>query len=89
MLNSEKLLISIVLATSRCLPLLEPALQSLSAQTLNDWELIAVLDGEPDPEPGIMAHQIRNFFPDARILQQKHLGVSAARNYGISVGIPR
>jgi len=84
MLNPEKPLISIVLATSRHLPFLKPALQSLSSQTLEDWELIAVLDGEPGPRPGATARQIRSLFPNAHILQQKRSGVSAARNYGIS-----
>ena len=55
------------------------ALQSVQAQTVSDWELVAVNDGSQDGTQGILEGFARG---DGRIrlLSQPNGGVSAARN---------
>lgn len=60
---------------------LRPALDSLLAQTHQDWELIVVDDGSKDQTPLILAD-----YTDPRIvkLRQANAGEAAARNAGLS-----
>ncbi|MGK9146547.1 glycosyltransferase [Plantibacter flavus] len=63
-------------------PYLDEALASLSAQHFSDFEALLIDDGSTDGTVGIAeahaAHDHR-----FRILQQEHLGLSAARNRGL------
>lgn len=60
------------------LSLLDRCVESLREQTLTEpWELIIVDDGSLDPVPP-------ERYPDARVILQKHFGVAAARNTGLS-----
>lgn len=58
-------------------PFLAECLESLSAQTLSDFEVIAVDDGSTDATPGILGAHART---DSRfrVLRQGHAGVVAA-----------
>lgn len=56
------------------------AVESVLAQTVNDFELIIVNDGSTDNGPDLV-RGIQN--PRVRIIDQKNEGVSAARNRGI------
>ena len=56
------------------------ALQSIFAQTVNNYEVIVVDDGSTDKGPDIV-EEIND--PRARLIKQRNGGVSAARNRGI------
>jgi len=76
--------VDVVLATNRNLPYLAEALQSLREQDYQNWGLIAVLDGVPDPEADLVKRQLRRAVPDVQVYDQPRLGVAAARNLGLS-----
>jgi glycosyltransferase involved in cell wall biosynthesis len=74
--------VSVILATYRRPLLLGRAISSVVAQTFPDWELIVI-----DDEPGVVTAEIVSGFADPRIRLISHevnLGLSAARNSGIS-----
>lgn len=62
-------------------PSLAAAVRSVLAQTEPDFELIVVCDGDPTPAAEALA-EITD--PRLRLLEQPGLGVSAARNLGIT-----
>jgi glycosyltransferase involved in cell wall biosynthesis len=74
-------LVSIVIPTYRRAHLIGRAVQSVLAQSFEDWELFVVNDG---PEDG--TKDVVNSFHDSRIRYLQHpsnLGGSAARNTGV------
>ena len=76
-------LVSVVLPVRNGEPWLAEALGSVAAQTLRDWELIAVDDGSQDGTPGVLAdHAARD--RRIRIIRQDALGLVAALNRGIA-----
>jgi len=71
--------ISVIIPTHNRSVLVSRAIDSVLAQTEPPDEIIVVDDGSNDDTD--VAIQSR--FPDVRYLRQDHLGVSAARNFGI------
>lgn len=59
------------------------AIESVLAQTFNDFELIIVDDGSKDNSAEIAAQAIENQM-NCRLIRQKNAGVSMARNNGVS-----
>lgn len=75
-------LISIVIPVYNCAPYLDACLQSLQAQTWQNWETVLVDDGSRDGSAELCdAWAAKD--PRIQVLHQKNAGVSAARNAGI------
>ena len=60
----------------------ERTLRSIQAQTVRDWELIAVDDGSSDDTLSVLS-QLAQEEPRMRVIHQENGGVSAARNTGM------
>ena len=75
--------VSVVLPVRNGARWLGEALQSVIAQTLAAWELIAIDDGSTDDTPGILADFAKR---DGRIrvIRQEPLGLVAALNRGLA-----
>ena len=74
--------VSIIIPTFNRAAFLGEAVDSVCAQTTEDWELIVVDDGSTDATPGVMA-AFRD--PRIRYVSQARRGVAAARNGGMAV----
>lgn len=76
--------ISVIIPVYNVEKYLGECLGSVAGQTFTDYELILVDDGSTDSSPAIMQ---RYALSDVRIhiVSQSNKGVSAARNYGLSV----
>jgi glycosyltransferase involved in cell wall biosynthesis len=72
---------SVVIASYNRASMLGEAVQSVLDQTLPAHEVIVVLDGSTDGS----REQLAARFPDVRVADQSNLGVSVARNHGISL----
>ena len=59
------------------------ALASVAAQTLPDWELIAIDDGSTDGTPGILG-EFAGRDDRVRLIAQQPLGLVAALNRGLA-----
>jgi len=70
--------VSVVIPTFEPKEAFRHALDSVHSQTYQDWELIVVDDGSQCD-----LSWLEREFPRVRLLRQKHLGVSVARNNGI------
>ena len=57
---------------------LRPAVESVIAQTYEDWELLVIDDGSPED-----ISWVQGFHPKVTLLRQKNRGVSSARNFAI------
>ncbi len=75
-------MISVIIPVYNGEKYLERTLQSISAQTLSDFEVIMVDDGSTDSSPAIMK-RIADSDSRFRIVQRRNGGLSAARNTGI------
>ncbi len=75
---------TIIIPVFRSTPYLRDCLDSIRKQSLTDWECICVDDGNTDGSGAILDEYARK---DSRFtaIHQDHLGVSAARNAGLSV----
>ena len=74
--------VSVIMPTFNRAGLLTEAIESVRAQTFQDWELLLVDDGSIDHTPqAVEAHRAR----DSRIraIRQPNQGLSAARNAGL------
>ena len=83
---SSKPLVSGIIIFRNTQKFIEEAIQSVFAQTYDNWELLLVDDGSTDGSKEI-AQRYANKYPEkVRYLEQENqqnLGVSAARNLGI------
>ena len=72
-------LLSVIMPCYCCEDTLARMVKSVQAQTVSDWELIAVDDGSSD---GTLAalHSLAQDEPRLRVIHQQNGGVSAARN---------
>lgn len=78
----ERPLVTIVMPCYQCGGSVEKTVDSIVAQTVTDWELIAVDDGSRDNTGAVLdarAAQEKRL----RVIHQQNAGVSAARNAGI------
>jgi len=73
--------VSVIIPTHNRWPMIGEAVESVLAQSFQDFELIVVDDGSSDGS----AENIKGLGRDIRIIVQSRCGVSAARNYGASV----
>jgi glycosyltransferase involved in cell wall biosynthesis len=81
-------LVTIVVPVYSHLEFLPECLQSITAQTMPDWEAVVVDDGAPDGDPGAVVRALA----DARVRLIRHdrnRGLAAARNTGIRAGTGR
>ena len=77
-------LISVLIPVYNCGRYLDACLNSLVAQTWQNWEAVLVDDGSTDDSPARCdAWALRE--PRVRVIHQKNSGVSAARNAGIDM----
>lgn len=75
-------LVSIVMPCYQNGHTLARTVQSVQAQTVTDWELIAVDDGSKDDTLAVL-QALASDEPRMRVIHQENGGVSAARNAGI------
>jgi len=73
-------LVSIVIATNRRSAFLRPALESVVAQTYDNWEVVIVDDGSPIPEA---LDDLAVEFRQVRVVHQANRGPAIARNVGV------
>lgn len=74
--------VSIVMPCYQNASTLEASVRSVQAQTVDDWELIAVNDGSTDNTQQVLEHLAREELR-MRVVSQENGGVSVARNTGI------
>lgn len=74
--------VSVILPVYNVEPYLEEALQTLTSQTLNDIEVIAVNDGSTDHSEDILK-KYQSQHPNVTYYNQKNQGQSAARNLAL------
>ncbi len=72
--------ITVVIPAYNASGFIADAIQSVMSQTYPASEIIVVNDGSED----FTSRLIEQKFPNVKLLQQNHLGVSSARNYGIA-----
>ena len=77
-------LVSIIVPCYQSGQTLERTISSIQAQTVKDWELIAVDDGSKDDTWSVLQRLAENE-PRMRIVHQENAGVSAARNAGMEI----
>lgn len=70
-------LVSILLPVRNAAPWLDEALASLAAQTMGDFEIVAVDDGSTDESGGIL-ERWKALEPRLRVLRQPHAGIVGA-----------
>ncbi|MDO5377335.1 MAG: glycosyltransferase family 2 protein [Clostridia bacterium] len=76
-------LISVVMPCYQNEATLSETVRSVQAQTMRDWELIAVDDGSTD-ETGSVLDALARREPRLRVIHQENGGVSSARNAGLA-----
>lgn len=74
--------VSVILATNRRIPFMRDALDSVVGQSFDDWELVLVDDGSPDPDS---LEEFIAGIPHSRVIHQPPRGLSQARNAGCAV----
>ena len=77
-------LISVVMPCYQNAQTILRTVQSIQAQTVEDWELIAVDDGSRDHTLAVL-REIAEKEPRMRVIHQENGGVSAARNCGMNL----
>lgn len=77
-------MISVIVPVYNAEPTLRRCLDSLLAQTFENYEIIVVDDGSTDATPAICdSYAVKN--PIIKVLHQSNKGVSAARNAGLEM----
>lgn len=77
-------LVSIIVPCYQNGQTIERTIKSIQAQTVKDWELIAVDDGSRDDTLSVL-RRIAEDEPRMRVVHQENGGVSAARNAGMAM----
>ncbi|HZH25795.1 MAG TPA: glycosyltransferase family A protein [Azospirillaceae bacterium] len=75
-------LVSVLIPAYNAARFIAAAVQSAQAQTLRDIEIVVVDDGSQDATAAIVA-ELADKDPRIRLLRQRNMGVSAARNKGL------
>jgi glycosyltransferase involved in cell wall biosynthesis len=73
--------VSIVIPAYNAAPYIGDTLESVFAQTFDDYEVIVVNDGSPDTDD--LQRVLKSYRSRIKYLEQNNRGVSAARNTGI------
>ena len=76
--------VSIVVACYNAEPFLQAAMESVLAQSFQDWELIVVNDGSIDGSPQYL-HRLAEHDDRIRVIDQTNQGQNAAANRAISL----
>lgn len=76
--------VSVIIPTYNRAAMLKEAIESVLAQTYQDWELIVVDDGSTDETPCLM-DTYREADARIRCLKQHNQGLSSARNAGLRI----
>jgi len=76
--------ISIIIPVYNAEKFISETIESVIAQTYQDWEIIAVDDGSTDKTPEILKEYEKKLSKKLRVITQKNSGVSIARNTGIA-----
>jgi glycosyltransferase involved in cell wall biosynthesis len=74
--------VSVITPAYNAARFLPGTIESVRAQTVQDWELIVVDDGSTDETVGIAQRYVQDD-PRIRLLRQENAGPSAARNHGM------
>ncbi|MDQ4061967.1 MAG: glycosyltransferase [Pseudomonadota bacterium] len=75
--------VSVLMSVYNGAPFLDAAIDSIRAQSFDDFEFIIIDDGSTDATPAILArHAVAD--PRIRILSQRNLGLIAALNRGLA-----
>ena len=77
-------LISVLMSVYNAAATLDETLQSLQAQTMNDFEVVAVDDGSTDATRQILTNWQKSF-PSLRLIAAAHRGLIPALNEGLSL----
>jgi GT2 family glycosyltransferase len=77
--------ISVIIPAYRVTSYITETLDSVMRQTFRDFETIVVNDGCPDTEN--LERALQPYLPKIRYFRQSNMGVSAARNAGLSVAV--
>jgi glycosyltransferase involved in cell wall biosynthesis len=74
--------VSVIIPAYNCGHLLAEAVESVRAQTYQDYEVIVVDDGSTD-ETWAVAQELAASLPQVRAVHAEHAGLAAARNRGV------
>jgi glycosyltransferase involved in cell wall biosynthesis len=74
--------VTVVVPAFRAEGTIRRALDSLRAQTCQDFETLVIDDGSPDETAAIVAAE----YPEVRLIRQENAGVSRSRNRGAAEG---
>lgn len=80
----RQVLISVIVPVYNIEPYVERCIRSILNQTYDNLEIIAVNDGSTD-NSGKLCHRIAETDPRIRVINQKNLGLSEARNAGLRI----
>ena len=75
--------ISVVIPTHNRAAVLGRAIDSVIAQTFDDWEIVLVDDGSTDDTDALLLRYANRLGPKLRVIRQENAGAAAARNRGI------
>ncbi len=76
--------ISVIVPVYNCEKYLEKCINSILSQTFDDLELILINDGSSD-NSGKICDEFKEKDSRVKIVHQKNMGVSVARNVGLDV----
>jgi len=81
-------LITVITATYNHAPFIRGAIDSVRAQTFQDWEHLIIDDGSTDATPAVLAEACRDAAasgrPAPRVIRTPNRGVQAALNLGLA-----